>query len=383
MRELRSGPGGVAPPPGRQWPSWLWLVPLPLTALVELLTTPGPLAVIASFVGAGVAARVLIGVLRSGGELTAGDLAPALVGIAAGLVTAVAAGGAGITVAWVGVVLVAVLVRDGRRLVAALLALLLAVAPVAAAPGEPVFTMAMVTALAVATAIGASSRTQRFTAERWRTEAIELERRRLAAELHDVVAHEVTGIVVLSQAAARIQPDGPQADAFARIEQAGLRALAQIRAMVTTLRDPETSQAAPLAPTRAGPAGIAEAVAAHPGPVTFDDGSLDAAAADPAGWLLLARVATEALTNVRRHAGARTPVHIALRSDAWGRTCLSIVDEGGSGGIGGGSGTGLESLRERAGVIGASVAAGPVDGGGWSVAVTLPPRHAQRDEDLA
>lgn len=358
-------------------------MPLPLTALVELVAAPGPLAVIASFVGAGVAAWVLIGVLGSGRELTSGDLALALVGIAVGLVTAVAAGGAGITVAWLGVVLVAVLVRDGRRLVAALLALMLAVAPVAAAPGEPILTMAMVTALAVATALGASSRTQRFTAERWRTEAIELERRRLAAELHDVVAHEVTGIVVLSQAAARIQPDSPQADALGRIEQAGLRALAQIRAMVTTLRDPETSQSAPLAPTRAGPAGIAEAVAAHPGPVTFDDGSLDATAADPVGWILLARATTEALTNVRRHAGARTPVHIALRSDAWGRTCLSIVDEGGSGGIGGGSGTGLESLRERAGVVDASVAAGPVEGGGWAVTVTLPPAHVDREQEPA
>ncbi len=212
------------------------------------------------------------------------------------------------------------------------------------------------------------------------------ERLQLARELHDLVAHHITGVVVRAQAARVIaargrptpesdtgEPD-PANDIFEEIERAGAEALAAMRRLVGMLR---TERADSL--TNA-PAGLAEAVAgAVPDPegitVSLADG-VAALTVPPETASTVQRVVMEAVTNVRRHAPRATEVRVELRTEhqpdgAW--LIVEITNDGVAAVLAGApQGYGLVGMAERVTALGGNVHAGRRPARRWQVTARLP-----------
>jgi signal transduction histidine kinase len=208
------------------------------------------------------------------------------------------------------------------------------------------------------------------------------ERMELARELHDVVAHHVTGIVVAAQAAAvvaRTSPDDVDR-ALAAIEHAGTDALAAMRRMVGVLRGQDTEGArtpgAELAEVRTLVQRFdPDARLVH---LSTDPG-LEHAVLPPGVAATGYRVVQEALTNVRRHAPhvATVEVDVRIREEA---LLVSVRNDGVApapvSGRGGG-GFGLVGMGERVAALDGTFAAGPTAPGVWTVSVRLPLRGAR------
>ena len=200
------------------------------------------------------------------------------------------------------------------------------------------------------------------------------ERLRIAREVHDVVAHAMVAINVQAGVAAHLlDEDAEQArEALLQIKRTSGDALRDLRATLGILRDP--GQAAPVAPA----AGLEdlEGVAAQLRAAGVDV-TVDVAAAGPVPTPVHAagyRIVQEALTNVLRHAGART-VRVVARTDADMLTL--VVEDDGAGGSDGpaapdGAGTGVRGMRERAEALGGMLSAGPSGEQGWRVEAALP-----------
>jgi signal transduction histidine kinase len=210
--------------------------------------------------------------------------------------------------------------------------------------------------------------------------AVADERRRIAREMHDVVAHSVSMMVVQAGGARRIlERDPARAVAAAElIEHTGREALAEMRALLGVLHAEEHADYAPQ-PTLLELESLVERarVAGVPVAVTIDGARREL----PAGLDLAAyRVVQEALTNVVKHAGgAPTDVSVHYRDDA---VEVRIADRG-NGSLRtrlGGSGHGLVGMRERVRVFGGELHAGSRRGGGFEVHVVLP---LEGEEDAA
>jgi signal transduction histidine kinase len=201
--------------------------------------------------------------------------------------------------------------------------------------------------------------------------AVAAERSRIARELHDVIAHSLSVIVV--QAAAERRVLGPGRDSTAEtlgsIEQAGRQAMTELRRLLGLLRksDGELS----LAP-QPGLGELGDLVAeVREAGVEVDVRTGGDLAVLPRGLDLTAyRIVQECLTNVLKHAGAHR-VEISLC--CLGR-CLDIdvTDDGTSAGVPSPGGFGLVGMRERVSVYGGTVQAGARDGGGFRVHARLP-----------
>jgi signal transduction histidine kinase len=209
-----------------------------------------------------------------------------------------------------------------------------------------------------------------------------VERMELARELHDVVAHHITGIVVAAQAAAvvaRTSPDDVDR-ALAAIEHAGTDALTAMRRMVGVLRGQHTEGA------RTPGAELAEVRTlvhrfdpdARLVRLTTDPG-LEHAVLPPGVAATGYRVVQEALTNVRRHAPyvATVEVDVRIREEA---LLVSVRNDGvppgpASGRVGGGFG--LVGMSERVTALDGTLAAGPTAPGVWTVSARLPLRGAR------
>jgi signal transduction histidine kinase len=200
--------------------------------------------------------------------------------------------------------------------------------------------------------------------------AVVEERNRIARELHDVVAHHVSMMVVQAEAGpvAVGRDDARAVQAFDTISATGRQALTEMRRLLGVLR----ADAASLAPqpgaeripelvdgVRAAGLDVSLEVTGTPGPLP------------PAVDLSAYRLLQEALTNALRHAGpARVTARVAYGPDA---VEISVVDDGlGTAEAGPAAGHGLVAMRERVGLVGGSVAAGPEPGGGWAVRARLP-----------
>ncbi|WP_330479750.1 histidine kinase [Streptomyces platensis] len=227
--------------------------------------------------------------------------------------------------------------------------------------------------------------------DRRRADAVALARREqrleVARDLHDFVAHEVTGIVLEAQAAQLGGEDGGPVEHRAllhRIEQAGLRALDSMDRTVATLRAADGRTEEP-PPTRLyGLADLPElldrfgSMAAAEVTLSLEEevaGALSREAEDTAY-----RVVLEALTNVRRHAPRAGRVGVRAARSADGTVEVSVTDGAPAGPLpraprepGGrpGGGTGLAGLAERAVAVGGVLEAGPY-GQGWRVSCRLP-----------
>ncbi|WP_431911333.1 sensor histidine kinase [Micromonospora carbonacea] len=200
------------------------------------------------------------------------------------------------------------------------------------------------------------------------------QRAEFARDLHDFVAHHVTGIVVQAQGARYVAERDPQraVAALEQIERAGAEAMTAMRRMIGMLRGQGGPADVPVTPL-AGAADLAELVAAFTaaGPVPAHlhaDGPLGDLPVEVTTSAY--RVVMEALTNVRRHAtGARRVDVLVSRTPQW----LSVrVADDGRGQRGGRPGFGLTGLTERVGALGGRLRAGPGVDGGWLVDATLP-----------
>ncbi|MEU5589173.1 sensor histidine kinase [Streptomyces chrestomyceticus] len=200
------------------------------------------------------------------------------------------------------------------------------------------------------------------------------ERLELARELHDVVAHHVTGIVVQARAARFTALDGPRADAaFERIETSGGEALSAMRRLVHVLRE-NSARSRPLAGL-ADVHTLTEAYARTGPPVALhiEEGLDETVPAEVAA--AVHRIVREALTNIRKHAADATVVRIKVRTVPSGLE-LRVTDDGGHPARlseqARGGGFGLAGLTERAEALGGRLTAGPAPEGGWEVRAVLP-----------
>jgi signal transduction histidine kinase len=240
--------------------------------------------------------------------------------------------------------------------------------------------------------------------------ALTAERARIASELHDVVTHNVSVMIVQAGAARKIMASSPAdaEDALLAVEATGREAMTELRNLLGLLSpagdgtdESACSPGGALAGVLAGvPGGVPGRVLAsgvgragppaalrpQPGLGELDSLIRRVSAAGlpvelavtgaprplpPGAGLAAYRVVQEGLTNVLRHAGAAAAV---VRVD-WGESLeITVGDDGHGGGPGGRAepGRGLLGLRERLALYGGELAAGPRPGGGWRVRAVLP-----------
>lgn len=200
------------------------------------------------------------------------------------------------------------------------------------------------------------------------------ERARLAREIHDVVAHSVSVMVIQAGGARTVMDGDPERaeHALLSVERAGREALAEMRRLLGMLGDGERMRE--LAPqpgledldeliARTRSAGLATSISVSGEPVTV-----------PPGLSLCAyRVVQEALTNTIKHAGAARAqvsvrwhgdeLELEVADDGRGLAARSELESGGHGIIG---------MRERAALHGGAIEAGPLPSGGFAVRARIP-----------
>jgi signal transduction histidine kinase len=236
--------------------------------------------------------------------------------------------------------------------------------------GDAFFTMGLAVG---AWALGEAVRNRRAAIREESRSAVSEEQARIARELHDVIAHSVSVIVVQAAAARDVfesRPDQARS-ALESIERAGRDALAELRRLLSGVRPGEGRDAVDpqpgldrldelAAPLRAG--GLDVVVRREGAPSSL-----------PAGVDLSAyRIVQEALTNTLRHARAtRAEVTVRYDSDA---VEVDVRDDG-RGAVehdGEAGGHGLMGMRERALLLGGTLEAGPLPRGGYRVHARLP-----------
>lgn len=212
------------------------------------------------------------------------------------------------------------------------------------------------------------------------------ERLDIARDLHDLVAHYVTGIVVQAQAAQVISERDPDAAgaALERIEGAGREALTAMRGMVGSLRgaadeDPPTAPTVGLADLDdvAGLHGLAARSRAAGLPVAVRVAPDAARWAQGARAVSVHRIVQESLTNVHRHADDPTGAEVVVGLDG-PALVVTVTDDGrplaAADPTRDGAGFGLVGMAERAEALDGTLHAGPVDppAHGWRVRATFP-----------
>jgi signal transduction histidine kinase len=210
------------------------------------------------------------------------------------------------------------------------------------------------------------------------TEAQTSERMALARELHDVVAHHVTGIVVLAQAAELTAEKNPKiaAEALGNIDNAGTEALAAMRRLVQSMRGDAASGSSEFSAqaTTDLAADLRKLVnGGNNGVATTIELDLPPNLPQEVGRSAL-RLVQESLTNVGKHAaGAREAVVFAEVAD--GELHLRVSDDGREQDrhpAGGSGGYGLVGMRERVELLDGRLFAGREPDGGWRVEAWLP-----------
>jgi len=201
--------------------------------------------------------------------------------------------------------------------------------------------------------------------------AVARERARIARELHDVVAHNVSVMVVQADGAGCALEDGEladTADAIQAIGRTGRTALGEMRLLLGLLRSsgenpdgyapqPDVGRIEELIGQVPLPVELTVRGTPHPPP--------------PGVGLAAYRIVQEALTNTMKHAGPRVSVAVELAYAADGLRIV-VTDDGPGPPPGGPPGHGIVGMRERAAMFGGSVLAGARPGGGFQVRAWLP-----------
>lgn len=211
------------------------------------------------------------------------------------------------------------------------------------------------------------------------------ERARIAREMHDIVAHSVQVMVALSDGAASALDRAPQASrqALAELSRTGREALGDMRSVLGSLGPAGVGGGAeggePTAPTETDLHTLVERFRAAGLPVTTC-GLQTPLPSDTALRLAVARIVTEGLTNVLRHAPGTPAAGVSLRRTGTAVE-VEVVDAGGTHpGEDSGTHRGLIGMRERAALLGGHVEAGPGDAGGWRVRVVLPAERPDEED---
>ncbi|WP_180357687.1 sensor histidine kinase [Streptomyces sp. NP160] len=209
--------------------------------------------------------------------------------------------------------------------------------------------------------------------------ALAEERARMARELHDVVGHALSVVVLQARGARRVLPTDPAtaAQALDEVERAAGRALAEMRLLVGVLRPGGGDGSAP----HPGPGELRALVASVRATGARVSADLPDPASLPAGALgvTVHRIAQEGLTNALRHAPGHA-VHLSVRAQP-DVVVVEVLDAPPGGPAGTGptplvpgvpGGAGLLGVRERVELFGGELAAGPTSEGGWRLRAALP-----------
>ncbi|MCW2901369.1 MAG: histidine kinase [Streptosporangiaceae bacterium] len=202
------------------------------------------------------------------------------------------------------------------------------------------------------------------------------ERARIARELHDVVAHNVSVMVVQADGAAyAIETDRERAkQALEAISATGRTALAEMRRLLGVLRESDDTGSYAPQPGVDQLTELVEQVRASGLPLRFEVKGVPAALS--AGLeLTIFRIVQESLTNTLKHGGAGVTADVSLH---YGDEAVEVRvrDDGrGAAAVGDGQGHGLVGMRERVAVYGGAAQARPRPGGGWEVVARLPVRE--------
>ncbi|MEU9047578.1 MULTISPECIES: histidine kinase [unclassified Kitasatospora] len=233
--------------------------------------------------------------------------------------------------------------------------------------------------------------------------AVAQERRRIARELHDIVAHHITTMQLMAGGArANLGGDTEVVrDALVTLEGSGRMALREMRQLLDVLREGDAPEEADGAPSAPQPGvghlgGLVEESRRAGLPTEFVVLGEERPLA-PSTGLAVFRIVQESLTNTRKHAGrAEARVQLTYHRD---RVTVEVSDNGaaaaadtlvgaltGAGGAAGPragrTGYGLLGMRERVALQGGSIVAGGVDGGGFRVLASLPVAPADGEERL-
>ncbi|PJN00147.1 two-component sensor histidine kinase [Streptomyces sp. CB01201] len=215
--------------------------------------------------------------------------------------------------------------------------------------------------------------------------AVAAERARIARELHDVVAHNVSVMVVQADGAAYVMDTSPDQarTALETISMTGRQALAEMRRLLGVLRTGEHQEAGEYVP-QPDVQQIEDLVETVRGAGLTVDFKVEGTPRPlPSGVELTAyRIVQEALTNTRKHGGpdAGASVRLVYFDDGLG---LLVEDDGRGAahemyedGGADGQGHGLIGMRERIGMVGGTLDAGPRPGGGFRISALLPLKPA-------
>ncbi|MGW6613322.1 sensor histidine kinase [Streptomyces erythrochromogenes] len=208
--------------------------------------------------------------------------------------------------------------------------------------------------------------------------AVAEERRRIARELHDIVAHHITAMQLMAGGArANLAHDTEAArEALVTLEDSGRIALREMRQLLDVLRAGEEPDESPPAP-QPGAADLERIVTESRLAGTETEFTVDGPVRPlpPSVGLTLFRIVQEALTNTRKHAGqARARVRLTYHPD---EVAVEVCDDGAgapppTARPAAGTGYGLIGMHERVALQGGTLEAAARDGGGFRVAARLP-----------
>jgi signal transduction histidine kinase len=212
--------------------------------------------------------------------------------------------------------------------------------------------------------------------EREAARAVDEERARIARDLHDIVSHNLS-VVVVQAAGGRARGERTPEETAAtleKIESSGRQALAEMRRLLGVLRTPGDAADDPA--TLAPPPGID-----HLGSLVggVRDAGVDVRLSvdtsgqgvSPAVDVSVYRIVQEALTNVLKHAGPGASAQVAVsRGDH--EVTVTVVDDGWGPRTDPGLGHGLRGIRERVALLGGDLVAGGLPGGGFALRASLP-----------
>ena len=227
-------------------------------------------------------------------------------------------------------------------------------------------------------ALGAAMRYRTSSRLRERDQAKLLEREQLARELHDTVAHHVSAIIIQAQAGRTVAATDPNVavQVLEVIEAEASRALAEMRIMVSALRQGEDPNLAP--PRSVADIGL---LARNAGESPHVDVQLSGGLDDlrPSVGAAIYRLAQESITNAVRHARHATRIDVSVAGED---SCvrLTVRDDGDPSPFGASSsgGYGLVGMAERAKLLGGTLEAGPRPDRGWTITAVLPRDGAPR-----
>ncbi|MGB5950958.1 MAG: histidine kinase [Ornithinimicrobium sp.] len=221
-------------------------------------------------------------------------------------------------------------------------------------------------------ALGVVLRLWRISQQRRRSEIALGERERLARELHDVVAHHISGIVIQAQAGQAVALADPPAavQVLSTIENAAAQTMTEMRSMVGVLREGESAQRAP-AP---GLGDVDVLVQGYPGSgtaVLHTSGDLARLGSTVEG--VIYRLVQESLTNASMHSVGAANVEVGVvREPTSDHVVVSVNDDGEPVARSGRVGFGLIGMRERVEALGGTFEAGRNTDTGWHVRASIP-----------